>query len=65
MTSLSIKWRISLWISAVLIAVITIISVVAYNEFEESHLRSLDQTITAMAEGIVASLDNISNKEKS
>ena len=64
MTSLSIKWRISLWISAVLIAVITIISVVAYNEFEESHLRSLDQTITAMAEGIVASLDNISNKEK-
>ena len=64
MTSLSIKWRISLWITAVLIAVIVTISIVASNEFEESHLRSLDQTITAMADGIVASLDNISNKEK-
>ena len=64
MTSLSIKWRISLWISAVLIAVIAIICIVAYNEFEESHLRNLDQTILAISDGISASLDNISNKEK-
>jgi heavy metal sensor kinase len=63
MTSLSIKWRISLWVSAVLVAVIITICIVAYNEFEESHLRNLDQTIEAMADGIVASLDNISNRE--
>lgn len=64
MTSLSIKWRISLWISAVLAAVIATISIVAYNEFEESHLLNIDRTILAMTDGIVASLDNISNKEK-
>lgn len=64
MTSLSIKWRISLWISVVLIVVITIICIVAYNEFEESHLRNIDQTLLAMADGITASLDNISDKKK-
>ncbi len=64
MTSLSLKWRISLWISAVLMAVIVIISVVAYIEFEESHLRSNDRTLKAMANGIVSSLDTSSNKEK-
>ncbi len=62
MKTLSIKWRISLWISIVLIAVITIICLVAYNEFEESHLRNINETIQAMADGIIASLDNISNK---
>lgn len=64
MRPLSLKWRISLWISAVLIAVIAIISIVAYNEFEESHLRITDQTLKAMANGIVSSLDVSSNKEK-
>ncbi len=64
MTSLSLKWRISLWISAVLMAVIVIISVVAYIEFEESHLRSIDRTLKAMANGIVSSLDTSSDKEK-
>ena len=64
MTSLSLKWRISLWISAVLMVVIVIISVVAYIEFEESHLRSIDRTLMAMANGIVSSLDTSSDKEK-
>jgi signal transduction histidine kinase len=64
MTSLSIKWRITLLISVVLTAVIFIISIVAYNEFEESHLRDIDRTIQAMAEGITASLDEISDKER-
>ncbi len=64
MTSLSIKWRISLWISAVLLAVIATISVAAYNEFEESHLRNLNRTLDAMANGILSSLDTSSNKEK-
>ena len=63
MTSLSIKWRISLWISAVLITVITTICIVSYHEFEESQLRSMAQTLEAMAQGIVSSLDSgINNK---
>ncbi len=64
MRPLSLKWRISLWISAVLIAVIAIISIVAYNEFEESHLRSIDQTLNAMANGIASILNTSSNKNK-
>ncbi len=64
MTSLSLKWRMSLWISAVLVAVIATISIVAYIEFEESHLRSIDQTLKAMVNGIVSSLDSSSNKDK-
>ena len=64
MTSLSIKWRISLWISAVLITVITAICIVSYHEFEESQLRSMAQTLTAMANGIITTLDTISNKDK-
>ena len=64
MTSLSIKWRISLWISTVLLVVIAIISVAAYNEFEESHLRNIGRTLDAMANGILSSLDAGSNKEK-
>jgi heavy metal sensor kinase len=64
MTSLSLKWSISLWISAVLIAVIATISIVAYIEFEEFYLRSIDQILKAMANGIVSSLDTSPNKEK-
>jgi len=64
MTSLSLKWRISLWISVVLMVVIVTISIVAYIEFEESHLLSIDQTLKAMANGIVSSFDSSSNKEK-
>jgi len=57
MTSLSLKWRISLWVSAVLVAVITTISIVAYFEFQESHLREIDRTLLVMAHGIVASVE--------
>ena len=64
MKSLSIKWRISLWISAVITAIITIISIVASIEFKESHLRNLDQTIMTTAEGIIANIDNISDRNK-
>ena len=64
MTPLSLKWRISLWISAVLITVIAVISFVAYNEFKESHLRITDEALRAMVNGIVSSLDTISDKEK-
>jgi signal transduction histidine kinase len=58
MKPLSLKWRVSLWVSTVLVAVITTISIVAYVEFDEAHLRSLDRTLLAMVNGIAASLDN-------
>jgi len=64
MTSLSLKWRISLWISAVLIAVITTISIISYIEFQESHLRNIDRTLNAMANGIASILDVGSNQDK-
>jgi len=64
MTSLSLKWRVSLWVSTVLVAVIITISIVAHIEFEESHLRHIDQILTAMVNGIVASLDSHWDKEK-
>lgn len=64
MISLSLKWRISLWISAVLVIVIATISIVSYSEFEESHLRNIDRTLLAMANGISASLDNHQGTEE-
>lgn len=64
MICLSLKWRVSLWVSAVLVAVIATVSVVAYVEFEESHLRELDQTLLAMANGILASVKGYQNPEE-
>jgi heavy metal sensor kinase len=64
MTPLSLKWRVSLWVSVVLVAAITTVSVVAYVEFQESHLRQIDRTLLAMANGIVASLDERQNGKK-
>ncbi|HUV62624.1 MAG TPA: ATP-binding protein [Sedimentisphaerales bacterium] len=64
MICLSLKWRVSLWISTVLVAVIATISIVAYVEFEESHLRSIDRTLLAMANGILASLDDRQGEEE-
>ena len=58
MICLSLKWRVSLWVTAVLVAVIATISSVAYVEFEESHLKEIDRTLLAMANGILASLDS-------
>jgi sensor histidine kinase regulating citrate/malate metabolism len=64
MKSLSLKWGISLWISGVLVVVITTISIVAYHEFQESHLRNIDRTLLAMANGIAASLDDHKDTEE-
>jgi heavy metal sensor kinase len=58
MICLSLKWRVSLWVTSVLVAVIVTISTVAYIEFEESHLREIDRTLLSMANGILASLDD-------
>ena len=64
MICLSLKWRVSLWVFSVLVAVIATISIVAYVEFEESHLREIDQTLLAMANGIMASLDDRQGQEE-
>lgn len=64
MTSLSLKWRISLWVSTVLVVVITTISIVAYIEFDDSHLLNRDRTLLAMANGIGVSLDGFKNTEE-
>lgn len=58
MICLSLKWRVSLWVSTVLVAVIATVFIVAYVEFEESHLREIDRTLLAMANGILAILDD-------
>jgi len=58
MIYLSLKWRVSLLVSIVIMAVIVTISIVAYVEFEESHLLEIDQTLLAMANGIKSSLDD-------
>ena len=64
MISLSLKWRVSLWVSTVMVAVIATISIVAYVEFEESHLRNIDRTLLAMANGIAASLNDHQGDEE-
>lgn len=64
MICLSLKWRVSLWVSTVLVAVIVTISIVAYVEFEESHLREIDRTLLAMANGITASMDGRLDQEE-
>jgi len=64
MICLSLKWRVSLWVSTVLVAVIATISIVAYVEFEESHLKQIDRTLLVMANGILASLDGHQGQEE-
>ena len=64
MICLSLKWRVSLLVSIVLVAVISTISIVAYVEFEESHLQEIDRTLLAMANGILASLDDRQGQEE-
>lgn len=64
MICLSLNWRVSLWVTTVLVAVIATISIVAYVEFEESHLREIDRTLLAMANGILASLDSQVGREE-
>ena len=57
MKSLSIKLRLSLLISLLTLAIILVVSVMAYVEVQESLLRNIDEILRAMGEGIVATLD--------
>jgi heavy metal sensor kinase len=62
-TPLSLKWRVSLLVTIVLIAVIAIISIVAHVEFQESHLRIIDQELLVKADDILRRLENPQNQE--
>ena len=57
MKPLSIKLRLSLLTSLLTLAIILVVSVVAYIEVQESLLRNIDEILRAMGEGIVATLD--------
>ncbi len=57
MKPLSIKLQLSLMVSFLTLVIITVLSIVAYIEFEESLLGNIDATLRAMAEGIRAELD--------
>lgn len=63
MISLSLKWRVSLIVTVVLTAAIATISIVAHSEFEESHLRTIERTLSAMANGVMVSLDDHQDEE--
>jgi len=54
--SLPIKWRVSLLVTAVLVAVITAASWVAYHELNESLLRDINRSLNVMAGGVLNEL---------
>ena len=57
MKPLSLKFRLSVLVSMLLVATIATISIVAYIELEEFLLRSVDPTLKAMAAGIISNID--------
>ena len=57
MKPLSIKLRLSLLISLLTLAIILVVSVVAYIEVQESLLRNIDELLRVVGEGILAALD--------
>ncbi|HPS54259.1 MAG TPA: HAMP domain-containing sensor histidine kinase, partial [Sedimentisphaerales bacterium] len=58
LNKISLKARITICAILLTIVVITVISVVAYIEFKEALLRSLDYRLTSDAEGVVASIQH-------
>ena len=64
MKPLSLRWRASLLVSAVLVAAITTISTVAYIEFEESHFHEIDDDLLTAANVILASVIESESEEK-
>ncbi len=63
MKPLSIQLRLSLMVLILTLAIIAVLSVAAYVEFEESLLGNTDDTLRAMAEGIQAELDERDSRE--
>jgi signal transduction histidine kinase len=60
---LSIRLRLSLMVLILTLAIIAVLSIAAYIEFEESLLGNTDDTLTAMAEGMRATLDGQDSRE--
>ena len=57
MKPVSIRLQLSLMMSLLTLIIIAVLSTAAYIEFKESLLRNIDTTLTAMAQGIRAELD--------
>jgi signal transduction histidine kinase len=60
---LSIRLRLSLMVLVFTLTITSVLSISAYIEFEESLLGNIDDTLTAMAEGIQAELYRQDNRE--
>ncbi|RPH73309.1 hypothetical protein EHM76_05455, partial [bacterium] len=63
MKPLSIRLRLSLMVLILTLAIVAVLSIAAYIEFEESLLGNIDDTLIAIAEGIQAELDEQNSKE--
>lgn len=64
MKPLSIQLQLSLMVSALTLLIITVLSISAYIEFEESLLGNIDSTLRTMAEGIRAEFDEQDSRER-
>lgn len=63
MKPLSIKLRLSLLVTLLTVAIIVVVSVVAYVQLEESLLKNVDEILRAMGEGMAAILDDAQDSE--
>lgn len=63
MKPLSIRLQLSLMVSLLTLLIITVLSITAYIEFEESLLGNIDTTLKAMGEGIWAELDEQDSRQ--
>lgn len=64
MRFVSIRLQLSLMMSLLTLIIIAVLSTAAYIEFKESLLRNIDTTLTAMAQGIRAELDEEDTREQ-
>ncbi|HNY78635.1 MAG: HAMP domain-containing sensor histidine kinase [Sedimentisphaerales bacterium] len=64
MKPVSIRLQLSLMMSLLTLIIIAVLSTAAYIEFKESLLRNIDTTLTAMAQGIRAELDEEDTGER-
>ncbi len=63
MRPLSLKWRMSLLVSAVLIAVVAAISAIAYHELQSWLRESIDQRLETMSDAVLTELHDLAVRE--
>lgn len=63
MKPLSIQLQLTLMVSLLTLLIITVLSIAAYVEFEESLLGNIDTTLRAMGEGIWAEIDERDSRQ--